>query len=570
MPAQPTSPRSSPGPHRRYRGHLVVQLLAIALTTGCVTSQQGAASFDDVEPPVVAASTIEALPRTICAATDAELVRRIVQGANPKRSGEIQLLPPESLQAGGLSHASPFDTTQQVPLLVTGDGIVRPGVYERRVTLADVAPTAAEILKFPGFRAPDGSPLSEALLPAAARNVPRLVVTVIWDSAGTDLLDRWDEGWPRLRELAGRSAWFTDAALDASPSNTPPSHATIGTGAFPRTHGIPDEYVRFDGRIERPLHLGPRVLRVPTLGDRYDLAMGNESLVGTVGSLSAHLLMMSRGSFVPGADRDLAITREPKDAATGGDDSAPRWQLSEEMAPYYAFPAYANDPSIDDRFLTEIETLDRADGADDGRWRDHEITSLLGGWDTPARSAWQTDMVEAVIEREGFGADDVPDLLYVNYKMLDSLGHSYSADGVELLDGLRAQDRELERLVRILDEHVGTGRWAMILTADHGMARDPAVTGADRYDVTELTASIEEAFGAGVVQQMRPTQIWLDTEALRAEGSNVEEVAAFLMAIPRAAVVRDDEIERPDDPAFLAAIPTTMLDTLPCAPDPGS
>jgi Type I phosphodiesterase / nucleotide pyrophosphatase len=550
----------------------VVQVLAIAaLTTGCVASQQGAASFDDVEPPAADASTIEALPRRICSATDGELLRRIAQGANQKRSGEIQLVPPESLQAGGLSHASPFDTTQQVPLLVTGDGIVRPGVYERRVTLADVAPTAADILKFPGFRAPDGSSLSEALLPAATRDAPRLIVTVIWDSAGTDLLDRWDEGWPRLRELADRSAWFTDAALDASPSNTPPSHATIGTGAFPRTHGIPDEYVRFDGRIERPLHLGPRVLRVPTLGDDYDLAMGNESLVGTVGSLSAHLLMMSRGSFVPDADEDLAVTREPKDAATGGDDSAPRWQLSEEMAPYYALPAYANDPSMDDRFLTELEALDRADGADDGRWRDHEISSLLGGWDTPARSAWQTDMVEAVIEREGFGADDVPDLLYVNYKMLDSLGHSYSADGVELLDGLRAQDRELERLVRILDERVGAGRWAMILTADHGMARDPAVTGADRYDVTELTASIEDTFGAGVVQQMRPTQIWLDTQALRAEGSSVAEVAAFLMAMPRAAVVRDDgEIERPDDPAFLAAIPTRMLGTLSCAHDPGS
>ena len=157
---------------------------------------------------------------------------------------------------------------------------MRPGVYDRRVTLADVAPTAAEILEFPGFHAPDGRALTEALLPAAERTVPRLVVTVIWDSAGTDLLERWGEAWPRLRGLARRSAWFTHAALDASPSNTPPSHATIGTGAFPRTHGIPDEYVRFDGRIERPLHLGPRVLRVPTLGDRYDLAMGNESLGG--------------------------------------------------------------------------------------------------------------------------------------------------------------------------------------------------------------------------------------------------------------------------------------------------
>ena len=111
----------------------------------------------------------------------------------------------------------------------------------------------------------------------------------------------------------------------------------------------------------------------------------------------------------------------------------------------------------------------------------------------------------------------------------------------------------------------------MILTADHGMARDPAVTGADRYDVTELTASIEEAFGTGIVEQMRPTQIWLDKEALMRDGSTVDDVAAFLMAMPRADVVRGDgEIARPDDPAFLAAIPTTMIDALPCAPDPGS
>ena len=561
--------RALPRTSRRGRRPLpaAARALAVAwLAAACVASQADPPP-DPTEPLPGGDAEVAATPEAICDALGPTLVRRIAQGAHAERSGEIQLVPPESLQSGGLSHASPFDTTQRVPLLVYGDGIVRPGVYEEPVTLADVAPTAAEILRFDGFDAPDGRSLSKALLPAAERDVPKLVVTVIWDSAGTDLLERWREGWPRLRALAERSAWFTHAALDATPSNTPPSHATIGTGAFPSTHGIPDEYVRIGSRIERPLHLGPKVLRSPTLGDRYDRELDNEPLVGTVGSLSAHLLMMSRGSFVPGGDADLAITREPKDAATGGDDSAPRWQLSEEMAPFYDFPDYANDPAMDDRFRRELETLDRADGADDGRWRDHEIASLLGGWDTPARSAWQTDLVETVIEREGFGADDVPDLLYVNYKMLDTLGHAYSADGVELLDGLRAQDRELDRLVGILDDRVGAGEWAMFLTADHGMARDPEVTGADRYDVRALTASIEDVFG-NVVQQMRPTQIWLDTAALEAEGASVDDVAAFLAAMPRADVVRTEgEVERPDDPAFLAAIPTAAIGELACLPD---
>ncbi|CAN5703375.1 hypothetical protein BH18ACT17_BH18ACT17_07950 [soil metagenome] len=542
---------------------IAATLVTIAVADSCVSSpDEPAPTGADHAVPTVAT------PRTVCAALDPTLVRRIFQGSDVRRSGEIQLVPPEDLQAGGLSHASPFDRTQRVPLLVYGAGIARPGVYAKAVSLADIAPTAAEILQYPGFHAPDGRALAAGLLPRAERDVPRLVLTVIWDSAGTDLLERWRAGWPRLRELARDSAWFTNAAFDASPSNTPPSHATIGTGAFPVTHGVTDEYVRFEGRIERPLHLGPGVLRVPTLGDRFDLALDNRPLVGTVGSLSAHLLMMSRGSFVPGADRDLAVTREPKETATGGDDSAPRWQLSEEMAPYYRFPSYVNDPALAGRFQREIEILDRADGTADGLWRDHEISSLLGGWDTPARSAWQTDLVEAVVEREGFGADDVPDLLYVNYKLLDSLGHYYSADCVELLDGLKVQDRELDRLVRSLDELVGSGEWSMILTADHGMARDPAVTGADRYDVQALSDSIEAEFGTPeqrVVQQMRPTQIWLDERALERRGSTVEDVAGFLMGMTRAnVVVGEDDVRRPADPAFLAAIPTTMLEDLPC------
>jgi hypothetical protein len=308
---------------------------------------------------------------------------------------------------------------------------------------------------------------------------------------------------------------------------------------------------------------------VPTLGDRYDRALGNEPIVGTVGSLSAHLLMMSRGSFAPGGDRDLAITREPKETATGGDDSAPRWQLSEEMAPYYTMPSYVNDPALAESFRRGVVALDQADGADDGSWRDHDIANLLGGWDTPARSIWQTELVEAVIEREGFGRDEVPDLLSINYKMLDSLGHSYSADGIELLDGLEAQDRELGRLVTFLDAQVGSGDWAMILTADHGMARDPAVIGADQYDVSSLSRTIDEAFGEPgdpVVEQMRPTQIWLDTDALARHGATVGDVAVFLGSLTREQVARasDVAVERPTDTAFLAAIPTAELGRLPC------
>jgi hypothetical protein len=145
---------------------------------------------------------------------------------------------------------------------------------------------------------------------------------------------------------------------------------------------------------------------------------------------------------------------------------------------------------------------------------------------------------------------------------------------VELLDGLRAQDQELDRLVRVLDEQVGRGEWVMFLTADHGMARDPALTGAERYEARQLARSIEAAFGSPddrVVDQTRPTQIWLDLDALARSGSTVEDVALHLWSLTRSeVVVGDDEIDRPDEPAFLAVVPTAMFPELPCLTDQGS
>ena len=89
----------------------------------------------------------------------------------------------------------------------------------------------------------------------------------------------------------------------------------------------------------------------------------------------------------------------------------------------------------------------------------------------------------------------MPDLLYLNYKIIDTMGHQFSADGVEMTDGLEIQDAELRRFVRFLNDEVGRGEWAMILTADHGMQRDPAAIGAFLIDIERLSAAVEDAFG---------------------------------------------------------------------------
>lgn len=512
----------------------------------------------------------EALARAACREVPHEVLLRTWRGMRLDRSGDIQLIPREpNFVNGGLTHATPFAMTQDVPLLLYGPGFVRPGVYDRPITLADLAPTLGAILKFP-FDTPDGDPQTQALLPEAERGLPRLVVTVVWDSAGADVLERWPETWPYLRSLSRRGAWFTHVTVGASPSNTPVGHSLIGTGTFPRSNGFVDEYIRVNGRLQKPNENGPGFLLDPTLADLYDRAMGNRPKVGAVATLAAHIMMMSHGSMWGGGDRDIAITREKEFGRTAGEEDV-RWNLTSDMAPFYRLPRYVNDlPPLSEY----VDDLDRADGALDGRWRDNDIAMLANGFDTPARTPFQETLIETVIEREGFGADEVPDLLFLNYKAIDTIGHLFSADGVEMSDALRVQDETLRRLVAFLDERVGRGRWVMAVTADHGTQRDPAVSGAFMIDIRKLEAGLTSTFDdedeMPLVQKIRPTQIWLNRDELAERGLTLEQAAQWLVGLTQEETYKNENLPAPGregERVFAAALPSSILDRLPCLAD---
>jgi arylsulfatase A-like enzyme len=572
------------GTRRRSMLITVVVLVAIASVAIAWPTSDG----PDQEPPPLAGGTSIAPPespgsdapepnrlaRRVCKTVPRDVLMRTVNGTHLVRSGDLQMITafPDYV-AAGLTHATPFDHTQEVPLLVYGRGLVRPGVYDEPATLNDVSQTAASLLEFDGFTAPDGRSLDEGLLPAGDREPPKLLVTMIWDSAGTDLLERWDRSWPFLHQLAREGAWFTNAELDSAPANTPPSHATIGTGAYPRRHGMVDEYIWINGSLQKPNAEGPIFLKLPTLADVYDLAMGNEPIVAGAASLSAHLMMMGHGRAWQGGDYDIAIARERENAETGGDDTANAWGLTESMRPYYHFPEWANDQSIDASLEAAKAELDQRDGSLDGLWRGYSIEQMAGGFNTPARSPYQTTLFEELVKREGFGDDDVPDLLYLNYKIIDSLGHQFSADGEEMADAIEIQDDELRRFVRFLNDEVGRGEWAMILTADHGMQRDPAVTGAFLIDIDRLSAAVEAAFGGTegrpVIVKARPTQMWLDTKLLERAGYTVEQVAEFIQGLTPTDVAGASGTQPGEagDRVFQAVFPTSTIEQLPCLPE---
>jgi hypothetical protein len=499
-----------------------------------------------------------------------EWLLRTWRGNRDDRSAELQILPnAPDFVGSGLPHVGPWPYAQDIPMFWYGPGHVAPvGVVDRPVTLAGIAPTQGELLGFP-FRTPDGSPMREAV--AGNETPPRLIVTIVWDAGGRNVLERWPNDWPYLASLIPQGAWYGRATVGSSPTSTAQTHATIGTGTFPDDHGIVAHRMRIGAELTTPWSAGPAYLIDPTLADLYDAAMDNEPVVGELGTVSIHLGMLGHGSMWGGGDHDVAAVREVVGAETLGAEGV-EWNLTPVLQPYYRMPDYLNDVP---GFEEDVRAVDAADGQVDGRWRSNEIEPLLSGFDTPARIPYQTRVLMEMIEREGFGADEIPDLLFVNFKMIDYVSHEWTMNSPEMMDTVRMQDEQLEVLVDFLNETVGEGEWAFVLTADHGSVPDPQVSGAFQISATPIVNGINTTFDtdgddANIVQLVQPTQIFVDERELRQNGHTLEELSTWILGLTKGDVAQVGVVVSPDeadDPAFRAAFPSAYLDELPCLPE---
>jgi hypothetical protein len=375
----------------------------------------------------------------------------------------------------------------------------------------------ARLVKFP-FDAPDGTIMTEAI--RVNHPKPKLIVVLVWDAGGRYVLGLHPQSTPHLKSLIPKGTWYANATVGSNPSNTAPIHASIGTGAHPAQHGIVDNTIRFgDGRLGDPWSRGPGVLKVPTLADNYAMAMGSKARTAMLGTLSWHLGMVGQGANLPNGVKHIVVLRDQ----SNGSSEAPKWEISSRLAPYYRFPSYVNDLTP----LSDYATGNRqntwagllpAGAVQGGTWRGHSIQAAQGGFHTPARIPYQTAAIEAVIAREHLGQHEEPDLLFLNYKIIDEIGHEYFADSLEMEDTIKVQDQFLGDLVAFLDTvHGGSlkGKWALLLTADHGHTASPGHTGGNPLGVSPIHSLVEQQFdsdgdGVALVQDIRPVGLLMN------------------------------------------------------------
>jgi Uncharacterized proteins of the AP superfamily len=108
----------------------------------------------------------------------------------------------------------------------------------------------------------------------------------------------------------------------------------------------------------------------------------------------------------------------------------------------------------------------------ESEWLHHRIDSPAAVRRSALFPAFEADAMIAMIEHEPLGEDDVADLLLLNFKGADFVGHPYGPDSNELRLTLAEMDRNLARIIDALEAKVGKD-YLLAVTADHGMPSAP-------------------------------------------------------------------------------------------------
>ena len=454
------------------------------------------------------------------------------RGYFPGRSGQIFMVPREGdflvdrdpLYA--FMHGSPWEYDTHIPMLFHGAPFIKRVVSNDRVSQQDIVPTLAALLGTVPPATSVGHPLTQALTGTTTR--PRVVALFVLDGARADYFDTYADVMPTLSRLRREGAWFGNAHVTSVPTLTAVGHANLGTGAEPRVHGLAVNHLfnRVTGKSQEAYDaLNPGELMALTLADEWNIETdGRAIVIGQGGAIRAVAGLVGHGGCVLDGRPVLAASYTTRDA--GWETNPVCYRLSDVLKP------------INGRtYWEEVK----------GTWMGHDISNPTKFRHSAVFQRFEGDALAAVLENEPIGADDVTDLVLVNFKGTDYVGHAYGPSSAEMKAELVEIDRQVGRALGIIARKAGEGRFVAVFSADHGMPGEPRPGG--RHYLDDLTALLDKRFpstGGSIVQYFGDAannEIHLDTAKLRSLGASLKDVAAFLQSQGFfAAVFTEDEV----------------------------
>ena len=459
-------------------------------------------------------------------------LEQFARGYFPGRSGQVFLVPRQGdfivdrSPLYAFMHGSPWDYDTHIPLLFHGPPFIKQSVSKNPVTQQDVVSTLAALLGTVPPATAMGQPLRQALASTTAR--PRVLALFVLDGARADYFDTYAGVMPTLSRLRREGAWFSNARVTSVPTLTAVGHANLGTGAEPRIHGlvVNNLFNRVTGKPQEAFNgLDPGELMALTLADVWNIETeGRAIIIGQGGAMRATAGLVGHGACVLNGRRVLAASFSTRDA--GWETNPTCYAMSEALKPINAR-----------KYWEEVA----------GKWMGHDISDAAKFRHSAVFQRFEGDALASVLEHEPIGADEVTDLVMVNFKGPDYVGHAYGPASAEMKEELAELDRQIARVLTIIARKAGEGRFVVTFTADHGMPGEPRPGG--RHYMDEISARIDKRFspsGGTVVQYYNDAannEIHLDTAKLRTQGFSLKEVASFLESEGfLAAVYTEDEV----------------------------
>lgn len=399
----------------------------------------------------------------------------------------------------------------------------------------------------------------------AARPGPRLIVVLVADQFRDDFLDRFRPAFAAkgFRRLEAEGARFTDCTIPYVQTLTAPGHATLLTGTTPSVHGIVGNgwYEAREGRD------------VAAEEDATTRAVGGtQQRGGSPARLRAETVGDVLRSLTRGAAKVIGISDKARSAClTAGPHGTAAYWLDEssglmQSSTYYlsTLPAWADSAnatrrpaaqSLEWKPLLPPEAYAQTLVPEGAPSFPHPLSLKAARGDTLALLTLSPyaltnlfDFARRAVEGEEMGADDVPDLLALSVSVNDRVGHVFGPDSPEVLDIAARLDRELADFLEFLDRRVGSGRYAIVFTSDHGVATTPSLARlfeaaagdsigplADSriHDWAEDTLNRSfPALGAkrprGWTASIGEGNVWLDRRALAEAGIPVADAARIL------------------------------------------
>ena len=431
----------------------------------------------------------------------------------PGRSGQLMIAPREGHYITRpepdvtFMHGSPWMYDVAIPLLLAGPA-VKPGVYPTPAAQQDVAPTLAAAL---GVRMPTTATgrVLPVLRPGFAR--PKVVFLVVLDGFRRDYFDRYVDVLPTLAALRRGGAWFSQAQVNVLPSNTAVGHTTISTGTDPRFHGITGnngfDHARGQ-RVELFADMSPKAMMALTLADVWQFSTSGRAVIVAQGSIGrASTPLAGHGACQPNGSAVLMA---------GYDETTGLWRANEEC---FRFPAY-----LKDRQASALWSTSRT-------WLDHPIDAPAAVRRSALFPAFEADAITTILEREPLGADDVPDLVLLNYKGADFVGHPYGPESNELRLTMTEMDRHVARIIAALEAKVGK-EYLIAVTADHGMPSAPPEGRHFSVDVIDLMHQKFDPQEKKLVSSYEGenAQLFINRDRLRQLGLSLRDLSRFLEA----------------------------------------